>query len=268
MEQTGESKRALACLHSSSVGCGSRRRRSSIHHQLFNSSLIDSIHNGNLVNYSGCQQIPIQYLNWRSVEALTAISIALFGLTLTLATAIVFIRHNDTPVVKSSTRELSYMILFAMLLSYLDTFFLVAKPSRSGCFVTRILPGFAFAMMYGALVTKTNRIARILAGSKKKIITRRPRFMSATSQVVITWIIVLIECFIIVFMLFREPADKMLDYPSDEKVVLVCNTTTMGIIGKGNYHLGLVSIRGLTCTMLGAPFSMRQQLELPFPVAL
>lgn len=166
------------------------------------------------------------------MEALTAISIASTGLVLTLATAIVFIRHNNTPVVKSSTRELSYMILFAMFLCYLDTFLLVAKPQRLTCLATRILPGFAFAMMYGALVTKTNRIARILAGSKKKIITRRPRFMSATSQVAITWIIVLIECAIIVFMLIREPADKTLEYTSADRVVLVCNTTTMGIIGE------------------------------------
>lgn len=165
------------------------------------------------------------------MEGLTAISIALFGLSLTLATAFVFIRHNNTPVVKSSTRELSYMILFSMFLCYANTFFLIAKPRRETCFVTRILPGFAFAMMYGALVTKTNRIARILAGSKKKIITRRPRFMSATSQVAITWIIVIIECVIIVFMLIKEPADKMLDYPTDERVVLVCSTTTIGIIG-------------------------------------
>lgn len=86
--------------------------------------------------------------------------------------------------------------------------------------------------MYGALVTKTNRIARILAGSKKKIITRRPRFMSATSQVAITWIIVLIECLIIAFMLIKEPADEMIDYPTDDRVLLVCNTTTLGIIGE------------------------------------
>ncbi|GLJ59013.1 hypothetical protein SUGI_1488400 [Cryptomeria japonica] len=85
-------------------------------------------------------------------------------------------------------------------------------------------------MMYGALVTKTNRIARILAGSKKKILTRRLRFMSATSQVAITWLIVLCECLIILFMLIREPADKMLDYPADDRVLLVCNTTTLGII--------------------------------------
>lgn len=181
---------------------------------------------------TGCEQIPIEYLDWRSLEALVSIAIALFGLTLTLLTALVFIRHNETPVVKSTTRELSYMILLSMVLCYINTFFLVAKPNKSACFITRVLPGASFAMMYGALVTKTNRIARILAGSKKKIITRRPYFMSATAQVTITWLIVLIECCIIVVMLIKEPADKTHEFPSDERVVLVCNTTTMGIIGK------------------------------------
>lgn len=172
------------------------------------------------------------------MESVLSISLAILGLALTLCTAIVFIKHNDTPVVKSSTRELSYMILFAMLLCYCTTFFLVAKPHRYTCLVTRVLPGFAFALMYGALVTKTNRIARILAGSKKKIITRRPRFMSATSQVAITWILVLIECLVLVLMLFREPADQQLDYPSDGRVLLVCNTTTMAIIGNYKQHFG------------------------------
>lgn len=179
----------------------------------------------------GCDQISIHFLDWKSLEALAAIAIALTGLALTLATGAVFIKHNNTPVVKSTTRELSYMILFAMILCYANTFVLVAKPSQQTCFISRILPGFSFAMLYGALVTKTNRIARILAGSKKKIITKRPAFMSATAQVTITWMIVLIECLIIIGMLIREPADKMFDFPSDDRVLLVCNTTTLGIIG-------------------------------------
>lgn len=123
------------------------------------------------------------------------------------------------------------MILFAMFLCYSNTFVLVARPRKFTCLASRILPGFSFALLYGALVTKTNRIARILAGSKKKIITRRPRFMSATSQVAITWIIVGIECLMIALMLIKEPADQKLDYPSDERVFLVCNTTTLGILG-------------------------------------
>lgn len=180
---------------------------------------------------TGCEQIAIRFLDWTSLEALASIAIALTGLALTLATGAVFLKHNNTPVVKSSTRELSYMILFAMLLCYANTFVLVAKPSRRSCFLSRVLPGLSFAMLYGALVTKTNRIARILAGSKKKIITKRPAFMSATAQVAIAWLIVLLECLIIVAMLWREPADKMLDFASDERVLLVCNTTTLGIMG-------------------------------------
>ena len=80
-----------------------------------------------------------------------------------------FIKHNNTPVVKASTRELSYIILIGICISYITSFPLVAKPSLLTCYLTRILPGLSFSLIYGGLVTKTNRIARILAGSKKKI---------------------------------------------------------------------------------------------------
>lgn len=82
--------------------------------------------------------------------------------------------------------------------------------------------------MYSALVTKTNRIARILAGSKKRIITKKPRFMSATAQVIITWLLISIEVGIIITLLIHEPADKMLKYPFLDRVVLTCNTKVLG----------------------------------------
>ncbi|KAG9509397.1 Metabotropic glutamate receptor 5, partial [Fragariocoptes setiger] len=191
---------------------------------------------------TGCEQIAIDYVRWTSRESLLSIGVAALGFTLTVCVMCVFVRHNDTPVVKSSTRELSYMILGAMLLCYANTLFLVATPTRITCLATRILPGLAFATIYGALVTKTNRIARILAGSKKKILTRKPRFMSAAAQVCITWMMILIECCIIGVMLWREPANTALTYPSDERVVLVCNTTTMGIIAPLGFDLFLIAM--------------------------
>lgn len=141
---------------------------------------------------------------------------------------IVFMKHNNTPVVKASTRELSYVIMFGMFLCHATTFALISKPTKITCYITRILPGLSFALIYGALFTKTNRIARILAGSKKRIITKKPRFMSGTAQVVITWLLVSIEVGIIVTVLIREPADKMLKYPSLDRVVLICNTKVLG----------------------------------------
>jgi hypothetical protein len=95
----------------------------------------------------------------------------------------VFVRYNDTPVVKSSTRELSYLILAGMTLSHAATFPILAEPSWLSCCLSRVLPGLSFAMIYASLLTKTNRIARILAGSKKRFPSRKPRFMSAAAQV-------------------------------------------------------------------------------------
>ena len=113
---------------------------------------------------------------------MVSVTVAGLGLAATTGVTAVFWRHNDTPVVKASTRELSYIILGGLALAYAATFALVAKPTPAACAAASVLPGVAFAFVYGALVTKTNRIARVLAGSKK-IRTGKLRFMSATAQV-------------------------------------------------------------------------------------
>jgi hypothetical protein len=84
---------------------------------------------------------------------------------------------------------MSFLLFVYFCIVVEGNFVLVAKPTIVTCYFTRILPGLSFAMVYGALVTKTNRIARILEGTKK-IITKKPRFMSASSQVIITCILV------------------------------------------------------------------------------
>ncbi len=73
-----------------------------------------------------------------------------------------------------------------------------SKPHVAYCYLQRWELGLSPAMSYSALVTKTNRIARILAGSKKKICTKKPRFMSACAQLVIAFILILIQLGIIV----------------------------------------------------------------------
>jgi hypothetical protein len=43
--------------------------------------------------------------------SIAALVFATLGILITLLTAVIFINHNGTPVVKSTTRELSYIIL-------------------------------------------------------------------------------------------------------------------------------------------------------------
>ncbi|XP_061169188.1 metabotropic glutamate receptor 5-like [Saccostrea echinata] len=188
---------------------------------------------------TACKEIEIEYLKWHDTEAVVAVAFACLGIFGTLWIGVIFICHNDTPVVKATTRELMYIIMFGIIMAFSSNFFLVAKPTIVTCYFSRILPGLSFSLIYGSLVTKTNRIARILQETKK-IITKKPRFMSASAQVIITCILVGIECAIITVMLIIEPADSMLDYPTIKRVRLICNTTTMGIAVPFGFDLMLI----------------------------
>ncbi|XP_022903794.1 metabotropic glutamate receptor 5-like [Onthophagus taurus] len=181
-------------------------------------------------NQTDCIKLPIVYTKWSDAEAIIAMTFSIIGLITTISSFVVFLKHNDTPVVKSSTRELSYIILIGMGLAYASVYSILAKPSMISCALERTLPGLSFAMIYAALLTKTNRIARILAGSKKKFPSSRKRmFMSTTSQVVITCILIGIEIVVSTWMLFYELPDSQFSYEKT-KTVLECNTSPKGVL--------------------------------------
>lgn len=68
-------------------------------------------------------------------------------------------------------------------MSYAMTFLFLAKPSPAICALRRLGLGTSFAVCYSALLTKTNRIARIFNGVKDGAGAVRPRFISPSSQV-------------------------------------------------------------------------------------
>ncbi|XP_040278576.1 metabotropic glutamate receptor 5 isoform X2 [Bufo bufo] len=193
---------------------------------------------------TGCIHIPVEYLRWSDPEPIAAVVFACLGLLATMFVTAIFILYRDTPVVKSSSRELCYIILAGICLGYLCTFCLIAKPQRIYCYLQRIGIGLSPAMSYSALVTKTNRIARILAGSKKKICTKKPRFMSACAQLVIAFLLICIQLGIIIALFIMQPPDIMFDYPSIREVYLICNTNNIGVVTPLGYNGLLI----LSCT--------------------
>ncbi|XP_064206896.1 glutamate receptor, metabotropic 5a [Anguilla rostrata] len=193
---------------------------------------------------TGCDPIPVEYLRWGDPEPIAAVVFACLGLLATSFVTCIFIKFRDTPVVKSSSRELCYIILAGICLGYLCTFCLIAKPHVVYCYLQRVGIGLSPAMSYSALVTKTNRIARILAGSKKKICTKKPRFMSACAQLVIAFLLIVLQLGIIVALFIMEPPEVIHDYPSIQEVNLICNTTTLGVVAPLGYNSLLI----LSCT--------------------
>lgn len=90
-------------------------------------------------NKTSCFDLPQKYLRWDSIYSLISLSIACLGIALTVFVTIIFIKYLDTPVVKASGRELSFILLAGIAFCHLSTFVLLSKPTTFICGSQRFL---------------------------------------------------------------------------------------------------------------------------------
>ena len=150
-----------------------------------------------------CYKLEEHYMQWDSIFAIVPICLSLFGILLTVLVIVAFVKNIDTPIVKASGRELSFMLLSGFLICYLMTFVLIAKPSPIMCGIQRFGIGFGFSVTYSSLLTKTNRISRIFDSASRS--AKRPPFISPKSQVVITLIFIGVQVVCTCIWLVLEP---------------------------------------------------------------
>ncbi|XP_063072328.1 metabotropic glutamate receptor 2-like [Engraulis encrasicolus] len=197
-----------------------------------------------LANLTGCFELPEEYIHWSDGWAIGPVTIACLGMLCTVAVAGVFVRHNDTPVVKASGRELSYILLLGVWLCYGMTFIYIAKPSAAVCALRRLGLGTSFAVCYSALLTKTNRIARIFGGVKG---AARPRFISPASQVVICAALISCQLLVAVCWLWVEAPGVRKEVAPERRdvVTLKCNSRDTSVMASLAYNCVLI----ILCTV-------------------
>lgn len=194
-------------------------------------------------------------MEWTDIESVISIAFSVLGVTLSGIVLMIFLRFNNTPVVKASTRELCYIVLIGMILSHLSIFSILAYPTLQMCALNRTLPGISFSMIYGSLLIKTNRIARLLAISKKRFPSKKLKFMSPLSQVMLAFLLISIESFVAISMLFVEPPETELQYPSERQNLLVCKESSLTILSP----LAFIFLLIIICT--GYAFKTRNVPE-------
>ncbi|XP_061716625.1 metabotropic glutamate receptor 6-like [Cydia pomonella] len=168
-----------------------------------------------------CALLPAHYLRPASPAARGAMAFSALGILFTVFVIGVWIWRGDTPVVRASGRELSYVLLGGILMCYLVTFALVLRPTDALCAVQRFGTGLCFTIVYAALLTKTNRIARIFAAGERS--ARRPAFISPRSQLGVCALLVGVQVVIVGVWQAAAPARAVRHLPSRETAVLVCD---------------------------------------------
>lgn len=86
-----------------------------------------------------CFDLPLKVLRWDSSYSLISLSVAFFGLIITAFVTIIFMKYIDTPVVKASGRELSFILLGGIACCHLSTPVLLSRPTVFVCGSQRFL---------------------------------------------------------------------------------------------------------------------------------
>ncbi|XP_058487997.1 metabotropic glutamate receptor 7-like [Solea solea] len=199
-------------------------------------------------NRTACQFIPITSLEWHSPWAVIPVFLAMIGITTTIFVMTTFVRYNDTPIVRASGRELSYVLLTGIFLCYIITFLMIARPDVGVCSFRRIFLGLGMCISYAALLTKTNRIYRIFKQGKKSVTA--PRLISPTSQLAITSSLISVQLLGVLVWFGVDPPNTVVDYektlnPAHAHGVLKCDITDLQIICSLGYSILLM----VTCTV-------------------
>nr|XP_012306942.1 metabotropic glutamate receptor 6 isoform X1 [Aotus nancymaae] len=201
-------------------------------------------------NHTGCRPTPVVRLSWSSPWAAPPLLLAVLGIVATTTVVATFVRHNNTPIVRASGRELSYVLLTGIFLIYAITFLMVAEPGATVCAARRLFLGLGTTLSYSALLTKTNRIYRIFEQGKRSVTP--PPFISPTSQLVITFSLTSLQVVGVIAWLGVRPPHSVIDYeeqrtvdPEQARGVLKCDMSDLSLIGCLGYSLLLM----VTCTV-------------------
>ncbi|KAK7129625.1 hypothetical protein R3I93_019313 [Phoxinus phoxinus] len=201
-------------------------------------------------NRTGCIPIPIIKLEWHSAWAAVPVFVAVLGIMATSFVVVTFVRFNDTPIVRASGREMSYVLLTGIFLCYAITFLMIATPTLAVCSFRRVFLGLGMCFSYAALLTKTNRIHRIFEQGKKSVAA--PRFISPASQLVITFSLISVQLLGVFVWFAVDPPHTVVDYgeqrtsdPVKARGVLKCDISDLSLICSLGYSILLM----VTCTV-------------------
>lgn len=195
-------------------------------------------------NKHQCVPLPVQFLTISSPWAIVPVVFAACGILVTLFVLLVFVRFNDTPVIMASGRELCYVLMLGLMLSYIMTFIMVAKPSIISCTLLRVGLGLSLCICYAAILTKTNRISRIFNRGVKAMV-KRPSYTSPRSQLVICACLVSVQVVGAITWVGMDLPGTTHTYPDRRTVVLRCRSSNVAVVLSLLYNMILI----IMCTV-------------------
>ncbi|XP_026889031.2 extracellular calcium-sensing receptor-like [Electrophorus electricus] len=112
-------------------------------------------------NHSLCVPKKVEFLSFDEDMGVILTVFSLTGVSFTVAVGMVFFYFIDTPLVKASNTELSFLLLFSLTLCFLCSLTFIGQPSKWSCMLRHTAFGITFALCMSCVLART--IAVVMA---------------------------------------------------------------------------------------------------------
>ncbi|XP_032092399.1 vomeronasal type-2 receptor 26-like [Thamnophis elegans] len=160
-----------------------------------------------------------------SYEEPLGISLTVLSLCFSFMTTLVitiFMKHKETPIVKANNRNLTYILLVSLLLSFLCVFLFVGRPNTIVCLLRQPAFGLIFSVAVSSVLAKTFVV--VLAFMATKPGSRLRKWVGGRMVSFILLSCSLAQMCICAVWLIKSPPYPYFDAHSiSEELILECN---------------------------------------------
>ncbi|XP_030043941.1 vomeronasal type-2 receptor 26-like [Microcaecilia unicolor] len=169
-----------------------------------------------------CLPRVIDFLSYDDPLGAVLSSISILSFIITALVLGIFIKYRNTPVVKANNRNLSYMLLISLMLSFLCTLVFIGQPGTLNCLLRQSAFGIIFTIAISSVLAKTVTVVIAFSANKpgsklrKWVGTRVSRYLvllCISGEIVICT----------VWLLISSPFPEYDAYSVTGKMILQCN---------------------------------------------
>uniref|UniRef100_A0A8D2KQY9 G-protein coupled receptors family 3 profile domain-containing protein n=1 Tax=Varanus komodoensis TaxID=61221 RepID=A0A8D2KQY9_VARKO len=200
-------------------------------------------------NRDQCFLKVITFFSFTEPLGITLIFVVLFFALITILVLGIFIKNQDTPIVKANNWYLTYCLLCSLLFCFLCSLLFFSQPHTVTCYLQQVAFGIIFAVAVSCILAKT--ITVVLAFMATKPGSRMSNWVGKRLTTFIMFGCSFIQAIICTIWLSTAPPFPHFDMHSlPEEIILECNagSTTLFYCVLG--YLGLLAIVSFSVAFL------------------